>query len=184
MDTLELCERAELEEEAKQLATPGIPVRTYIEQLVRAERLRDAIRALAQVLPNGDSIAWGLASIRQVAASVSGPKAEKAILAVEQWLAEPNDEQRRAAMQAAEQARIGTPAGCLAFAVFLSGGSLAPPDAPVAPEPSPHICGRIVAAAMSLAVALDPQNASSLLRSFMDHGFRLAGQLKIWDEKG
>ena len=184
MNALELCERAELDEEAKQLATPGIPVRAYIEQLARGERVRDSIRALAQVLPNGNSIAWGLDSIRRVAASASDPKAKNAILAVEQWLAEPNDERRRAAMQAAEQARIGTPAGCLAFAVFLSGGSLAPPDAPAAPEPSPQICGRIVAASMSLAVALDPRNAPDLLRSFVDHGFSLAGQLKIWDEKG
>ena len=61
----------------------------------------------------------------------------------------------------------------LAFAVFLSGGSLAPRDSPaVSPEPPPHICGRIGGRAMSLAVALDPRNASDLLRSFSTRGFR------------
>ena len=76
MTALDLCERADLDEEARKLATEDIPVRTYIEQLTRRERLRDSIAALAQVLPNVDSIAWGLHSVRRVTEALSGPKAE------------------------------------------------------------------------------------------------------------
>jgi len=184
MTALDLCERADLDEEARKLATEDIPVRTYIEQLARRERVRESIGALTQLLPNVDSIAWGLHSIRSVSVALSSPKTETALKSVEEWIADANDERRRAAMQAAEQAGIGTPAGCLAFAVFLSGGSLAPREAPGVPAPPPHVCGRIVAGAMSLAVALDPRNASELLRAFLAHGFHLAGQLKIWEERG
>jgi hypothetical protein len=184
MTTLEICDQAGLDEEARQMAAPDLPVRAYIETLARGERVGDSVRALAQVLPNGDAIAWGLHSIRRVSVAISGPKAAAALRAVDEWLADANDERRRAAHQAAEQAGIGTPAGCLAFAVFLSGGSMAPEEAPVAPEPAPHLCGRIVAGAMSLAVAMDPRNAPQLLRSFLDHGLHLAGQLKVWEEKG
>lgn len=166
------------------MAAPDIPVRAYIEKLAHGERVRDSIGALAQVLPNGNAIAWGLHSIRRVSVAISGPKAEAALRAVEEWMADATDDRRRAAWQAGEQAGIGTPAGCLAFAVFLSGGSMAPAEAPVEPEPAPHMCGRIVAGAMSLAVAMDPRNAPELLRSFLDQGMHLARELKIWEEKG
>ena len=86
------------------------------------------------------------------------------------------------ALRSAEQAGIGTPAGCLGLAVFLSGGSIAPPDTPFAPEPEPYLSARMVASAMSLAVALDPQNAVKHFRSFVDRGFQMAEDLKIWEE--
>ena len=133
---------------------------------------------MAQLLPKRHTVAWALESIRRVPAAAGPPEQ-----AIERWLAEGTDETRRAAFQAAEQSGIDTPAGCLAFAVFLSGGSLAPPDTQVAPEPEPHLCAQIAAGAMSMAVAMDPQNAPDHFRAFLDRGFQLAKELKIWEEK-
>lgn len=183
MTVSELCERAELDEQARELAQPGMPVRAYVEQLAAGRRLREAAGALAQLLPRRDAISWGLESVRLVTAAGSQPKAGPAFEAVEQWLDDDSDERRRAALPAAEQTGIGTPAGCLALAVFFSGGSIAPPDTQVAPEPAPHLSGKMVALAMSLAVALDPQNEAQHLRVFLDRGFKSAADLKIWEEK-
>ena len=184
MNAKEISERAQLDEDARVLATENIPVRSYIELLAHRERLRDSISALAQAFPPVAAIAWGLASIRRVGAVLAKPQAEATLQSVERWLADPDEERRRGALQAAEQAGVGTPAGCLAFAVFLSGGSLAPPEAPVAPEAPPHVCGRMVSGAMSLAIALDPRNASELRRGFLAQGLQMANERKIWDEKG
>jgi hypothetical protein len=182
MTVAELCNRAELGEEARALATPGMPVRAYVEQLASTGRLRDAAAALAHVLPKEKAIAWGLESVRKVPEAGKRPGAEAAMQAVDAWLAGADDQKRRAAMAAAEQAGMATPAGCLGLAVFLSGGSMAPPDTPVAPEPEPQLSGRMTACALALAVALDPQHETEHFRAFVDSGFKMAAELKVWEE--
>jgi hypothetical protein len=178
----ELCDRAEFDEETRALAAPDMPVRPYVEQLAAAGRLREAAGALAHLLPKKEAIAWGLESIRRVPAASEKRGAEDTMKAVEDWLGGADDAKRRAALQAAEQAGIGTPAGCLGLAVFLSGGSIAPPDTPVAPEAEPHLSAKMVAGAISMAVALDPENALKHFRSFVDRGFQMASESKIWEE--
>jgi hypothetical protein len=179
----ELCDRAGLDDDARQLASPEAPVRVYLETLARAGRPREGVSVLAQVLPRGEAIAWGLESIRAVEPAAARPGAAAAMKAIEEWLVEPNDDKRRLAKAAGDQAGIATPAGCLAFAVFLSGGSMAPAEAPVAPEPPPHVCARMVVGALGLAVALDPRTTLERLRMFFDNGFRRADQLKIWERE-
>jgi hypothetical protein len=137
---------------------------------------------MAHLLPKKEAIRWGLESVRQVPAAGAKPGTEAAMKAVEEWLAGADDPKRRAAFQAAEQVGIGTPAGCLGLAVFLSGGSMAPLGTPVAPEPEPYLCPRMVAGAMAMAVAFDPQNAVKHYRAIVDRGFKLAEELKIWEE--
>jgi hypothetical protein len=145
MTVEELCNRADLGDEARELAAPDANLRAYVEGLASGGRLRDAAAALAQLLPAKDAITWGLESIRKVPESAKQRGAERVMSAVEAWLAEADDAKRRAAMQTAEQSGIVTPAGCLGIAVFFSGGSIAPPDTPVAPEPEPYLCGRMTA---------------------------------------
>ena len=184
MTTLELCDRAELKEDARSVAPPNTPVRLFVQQLARRGLAQEAIGALAQLLPQRACISWGLNSIRQVTAAAETPQAGPALKAVEQWIADPNDELRRAAYKAGKQADLSTPAGCLALGVYLSGGSLAPLEAPVMPiEAAPHLCGKTVAIAMAAAVAMDPRNAAELRAAFLDQGFHLAEQLKIWEQE-
>jgi hypothetical protein len=182
MTTLELCERAELKEDVRKLALPDAPVRVFVQQLARDGQQTEAIAALAQLLPNRGCISWGLNSVRKVSATSNTPHAGPAFQAVEKWLADPTDELRRAAFEAGKRADLGTPAGALALAVFFSGGTMAPAEAPVAPiEPAPHLCAKVVALAMTAAVAWDPRNAAELRGAFLDAGFHLADQFKIWE---
>jgi hypothetical protein len=183
MTISELCQRAELSEPARQLAEPDMALRSYIETLARGGFLREAVTAFAHLFPKRDAVAWGLESLRGVGAVAAMPLAGAVFEVIDQWLAEPNDARRRAALQVAEPAGMGTPASCLALAVFLSGGSIAPAQAPVAPEAPPHACGKAVAGALAMAIALEPGNAVELQRSFVDRGFRFAKDLKMWEEK-
>lgn len=182
MTTSELCELAGLDDDARQFATPEMPVRSYIEELRRAGMVRQAMNSLVQVLPKTEAIAWGLESIRRVDVALIKRGGPEAIQHVEAWLEEASEEKRRAAKVAADEAGLGTPPGCLAYAVFMSGGSMAPAEAPVAPEPAPYICGRMVAGAMSLAVALEPRVTQERLKTFLETGLRRADQLNIWEK--
>lgn len=101
MTAQELCELAELSDGARQMALSGLPARTLVEQLVRTGEVRPAISALAQVLPKAEAIAWALGSIRGVKPAMQKPGAEPAVQAIEKWLAEPDEERRRAAREAA-----------------------------------------------------------------------------------
>src|SRR5205809_1073020 len=108
MTVLELCDRAALDEEARDLARPEMPVRAYLEQLA---------------------------------------------------------------------------AGGRAVALVLSGGIIALPATQAATGTEPHLCARMVAGAMAMAAVLDPPHAAEHFRSFLDRGFHLASELKIWEEK-
>lgn len=183
MTAQQLCELAGLNGEAQKLAQSGLPARTLIEQLVRGGEIRSGLGALAQVLPKAEAIAWGLASIRSVEPAIQTAGAPGAVQAIEKWLAEPGEERRRAVREAADRAGIATPAGCLGMAVFYSGGSIGPAESPVSPEPARHVCGKMVAGAIALAVALDPVRAAERLRGFFDGGMRRANELKIWEKE-
>jgi len=183
MTVAELNERADLNEEARQLATPDMPVRTYVEQLAKTGLHRAAISALLQLLPKPDAIAWGLESVRKVEPATAKPKASDVLAAVDAWLEDPTDERRRAALAAAEQAGVGSPAGCLGLAVFLCGGSLAPPHVNPGPEPAPYLYAKAIGGAMAMAAVQEPVKAPEYLRLFVDRGFEWASRRKIWEEE-
>jgi hypothetical protein len=183
MTAQELCDLAEFNEEIRESTQSVLAPRTFVEQLGRSLQLREAIRALAQVLPPGAAIAWGLASIRGVEGAVKMRGAAAAIESIEHWLAAPDEDRRRATRTAADKAGIATPAGCLGLAVFYSGGSMAPPQAPVSIEPARHVCGKLVAGAMAMAAVVEPARAQEKLRAFFDHGMRAANQMKIWEKE-
>ncbi len=183
MTARDLSERAELDDELREQAVEGMPVREYLRQLAAGERVREAVSVLAQAMPKRAAIAWGLESLRSVPAAAAIPKSAPVLQAVDDWVAEPGEERRRTAHEAARQAGFGTPAGCLGLAVFLSGGSMAPATAPVAPEPAAHLCGKTVAGAMLMAAVAEPQQAAKHLQSFLERGMARAEKLELWKEE-
>jgi len=128
-----------------------------VSDLAAAGLFPDALKVLAHSLGGRKCIAWALACLREL--KVSTPKQEVAVAAVEKWLAEPNDDNRRAAQAASEQAQISTPAGCIALAAFFSEGSIAPKGANEVPPP-PHVAEKIAAGGVLLAVVSEPTKAA------------------------
>src|SRR5205085_1715395 len=95
------------------------------------------------------------------------PMERTALGAVLGWIGKPGEPQRRAAEQAALSAGLETPAGCLAWAVFVSGGSISRPDLP-AVEPDPSLFGRTLATAVLLASThKDPTQATARQRQYL-----------------
>jgi hypothetical protein len=157
-----------LSEAAVPLGRDGMAAVDYVGALIGAGQNENAARVLANVLPFRASARWVSQCIGG-AAGVS-PAAADALVSVTAWLADPSDKNRRAAFSAAEVSGFETPQGSLALSVFLSEGSLAPPDAPVV-APPPGVAQKALLGALQLAaVRTEPQAAPQKWRLFADAG--------------
>lgn len=171
---------AELGDEALALLQDTHTPREYLSLLIEHRHFPDAVRFLAHALPNREAVWWAWVCARRVAGSEPAPKVKASLDATENWIAQPNDENRRAAMKAAEAADFGTAAGCAGVAAFFSGGSLAPPDAPAVP-PGPGLTAKAVAGAVIFAaVAVEPEKAPEKFRAFLGQGLDVVNRIKLW----
>ena len=148
---------AELSEDANRAFRENSSPAEYLAQLSDAGLFPDAVKYWAHALEGRSCVLWSLSCIRKLRPDPAPPE-QAAIQAIEKWLAEPNDENRRAAKLAAEEADLSTPAGCVAMAVFFSEGSIAPPQREAVPPP-PHLAEKVAAGGILLAVVDDPVNA-------------------------
>jgi hypothetical protein len=171
---------AELGEEARALIKESQPPQEYLNLLMEKRHFPDAVRFLAHALPKREAVWWAWVCARRAAGAEPAPKIKASLDATEKWIAQPSDENRRAAMSAAETADVGTPAGCAGMAAFFSGGSMGPPDAPAVP-PGPYLTAKAVAGAVNLvAVGGEPEEAPEKYRACVDQGLDVASRIKLW----
>jgi hypothetical protein len=176
----ELAKIADLGEEARTLLQPEHRLESYVPLLVDAGHAADAVRILAILLPTREAVWWAWMCARRVAGEQPPPEIATALLALERWLREPTDANRRAVMAAGEAADFATPAGCAALAAFFSGGSVAPPDAPYVP-PQEFVAGKTIAASIVLSsVVNEPQLAPETLEAFLEQGVHVAKRVGLW----
>ena len=141
--------------------------------LVAADLPVDAIRLLAMALPRREAAWWACLAAREALSAAANPAAETvALTAAENWVFKPSEENRRACFAPAQALEFATPAAYAALAVYWSGGSLAPPDAPVVVPPGDALTGTAAAAAALLAAAREPAavkaHYQTLLRQAVD----------------
>ncbi len=162
MDESNTLRSADLSEDAIELVGNEPNADRYLGKLSEAGLLVDAVKYLAHTLGGRSCIAWSLSCVRLLEPN---PKADQqqVLMAVEKWLADPTDANRRTAKFAAEEAEVSTPAGCLAMAVFFTEGSIAPPERDHVPVP-PHVGERMAGAAIILAVVEQPEQAAERYR--------------------
>lgn len=139
----------------------------------------DAVRLLAHLLPKREAVWWAWVSVRRSPGAHPSPEETASLQATEKWLAQPTDENRRAAMVAAEKARVGSAAGCAGLAAFLSGDSLAPAGTQPVP-PGEYLAARAVASAIILAASKAPELAPETLRGFLSEGMKLTERIGLW----
>ena len=144
----------------------------------------DAVRFIAHALPKREAVWWAWVCARRAAGENPPPKIKAALDATEKWIAQPNEDNRRLAMAAAQKAELGTAAGCAGLAAFFSGGSLAPPDAPPVP-PGEFLAAKAVSGAVIFAaVAKEPEKAPEKFRSFVAQGVEVTNRVKLWEPEG
>ena len=174
----DLCERAKLGEEAKALLKDEYTPRQFLELLIGKELFLDAIRLLAYVLPKREAVGWGCLCVRQISGTEDASKISEAQVAVERWVSNPDEANRRAAKVAADKEGLESPSACLALAAFFSGGSMVPANlAPVAPPD--HGTPQFVAGAVMVsALKSQPEKAPEKYRVFLQKGVALMGRIQ------
>jgi hypothetical protein len=155
----EICGLFPLSPEARGLLAEGQSPAEFLDRVCAAGCYIDAIRFLAHALPAREVAWWACLAARGVLAD--GPPAHlKALEAAEAWVYHPDEEHRRVAMSAAAAVENDAPAHWAALAAAWSGGSLAPPEAPVVP-PGETLPAQAAAGAVLLAaVKNEPERAA------------------------
>lgn len=174
----DLCERAKLEDEAKALLKDDLTPRQFLELLIGKELFLDAIRFLAYALPKREAVGWGCLCVRHSLGTQEASKISEAHVAVEKWVSNPAEENRRAAKIAADKEGLDSPSAFLALAAFFSGGSMAPANLePVAPPD--HATPQFVAGAVMVsAVKNHPEKAPEKYRIFLQKGMALMARMQ------
>ena len=171
---VEVCRHFHLGDAARKLLRPELTAEQYLELLIQNKQYADAVRVLAYALPKRQAIVWANECARQFSETNPSDKFSTALEAVNKWLVEPNDENRRAAMKAAECAEFGTPPGSAALAVFFSSGSLAPPDAPVIPPQEYLTPNAVIGSILMAALLKEPEKAEDKYQVFLAAGQKIA----------
>ncbi|HEX9108933.1 MAG TPA: hypothetical protein VF832_16920 [Longimicrobiales bacterium] len=179
-DIAALCLRFGLEEDARALLRPEHDERAFVEALLTGEQFADAVRFMAGTLPVREAIWWAWSCARRTLAPGPPPPVLAALELTERWIAQPNEENRRPTLAAAEAADLGTAAGAAAFAAFFSGGSISPPSAPPVPAPA-GAAARAVAGSVTLsAVSPPPELAPDRFRQFVAQAMEVAVRIRLW----
>ena len=176
----EVCRNYEPSKDARKVLRDGLAPREFIDLLVQAGRFLDAVDFLAHALPRREAVWWACVGVRHAQGGDLPPKERAALKAVVEWVLEPDEPKRRAAQAAGEAADIGTPAGCAAFAVYGSGGSLTPPNLPEVP-PEPFMTAKAVSGSLALAsVQGDPAVMADVQRELVELGIAIAEGKVVW----
>jgi hypothetical protein len=172
---------AELGDEAMALMKPEMHPLDFVAKLMDKQQYPDAVRFLAHALPKREAVWWAWMSARRVAGENAPSKIKASLEATEKWIAQPTDENRRAAKAAADSAELGTAAGCAGLAAFFAGDSLAPPDCP-AVAPGPYLTAKAVSGAVNFAALTgDPRQTPEKYKSFVAQGVDVTKRIKVWE---
>ena len=153
---------------ARQRLSPSLNVRGYLDVLRGDGLLSEIVDVLTHVLPKQYAIAWGCECWQAVhEGKEADPIDRSACSAAQRWLKDPNEENRRAALELADRLGYATPGAWLAAAAGWTGGSMLPVGQAEVP-PGPGLPGIAVAASVKLAAAADPSTFEQRLGQFVD----------------
>lgn len=176
----DVAKAAELDGDALAVLHPEHSARDFATALLNAERFEDAVRFVAHALPKREAVWWALLCAREAAGNAPTAEVKASLDATDMWIRHPGDDQRRAAMAAAQKATFGTAAGCAGLAAFLSGGSLSVPGQPDVP-PGPFLTAKAVFGGVALAsIGDDPKTAPVRFRRYVEQGLYIGDQAGAW----
>jgi hypothetical protein len=178
-----ICARADVSEDAQVLLADGRGAREFVLALIEGELFGDAVGFLAHVLPRREAVWWAWTCAGEAAGAKPAPAVAASLDATKQWIIQPTDPNRRAAMAAAEATEFAVPAGLAGFAAFLCGDSLTPADAPAgtpAVAPDPWVAAKAIAGCVCMAAAEAADQTNERFRAFLDKGLEMADKRQVW----
>jgi hypothetical protein len=158
------------------LKTAGqLNVRGFLDKLMGSGMPADALALVARVLPKRYVVAWACDCFKTALAD--DPEAtdvDRAGLALaQQWLSDPSEDNRRAALEFAERGELGTPGAWIAASAGWTGGSLLPRgyDPIVPPD---HLPAEAAIAALRLMAARSKDYAGAI-NGFVTRAIQIFG---------
>jgi hypothetical protein len=172
----EICEKCQLAAETMALLEEGMTPQAFLGTLIDAGIHDDSIKFLAQALPKREAVAWAEACAREAAGERPPDLDAQCLAAVAYWLKDPTEENRRAAMDLADDGGYSTPAATAAAAAGWTGGSMGPAeyDDVLPPE---NLAGTMVSSTVLLAsYAGAPEDAKDTEKAFLEKGIEIASR--------
>lgn len=170
----EVCVNFDLKKEAKPLLTNGMSPRAFLDALLANKQYLAGIDFLCHALAPRDAIWWGCLTLQHACGSDFSEPDKAACKAAVRWIFAPIEENRAAAKPPADTAGPASPAGGLASAASLTGGSIAPSKAPPMPPP-PFAPAKAVAGAIKLATTkADPVRIAETQKLYLELGIAIA----------
>jgi Family of unknown function (DUF6931) len=179
---LDLAAAAELGDDARALLAPDLSHRAFFQKLVDAGQHAEAVRYLAHALPRREGVWWAWVTAKRAAGPEPQPRIKASLEATERWIAQPTDPNRRTAFERAQEADVGTPAGCAGLAAFLAGDSLAPPNVQAVPPGEFDAAKAITGAIMMAAVVTEPEKAPEKFQAAIQQGLEVVNKIKLWPQ--
>jgi len=174
----ELCERAKIGDEARALLTGEFATKEFVGLLVQKELFRDALRLVAYLLPKREAVGWGCMCVRHILPSPKDQPLPETQAAAERWVTTPNEENRWAAKQAADQEKTKGPSALLAMAAFFAGPSMAPPSLQAVPPPDTASAEMVANVAFLAGAVKEPEKAKEKHAVFIQKALALAARLQ------
>jgi hypothetical protein len=130
------------------------PSLDFLRGLLSTPTPEDAVTFCSYLLPRRVAVWWGHQCLRNLPEGIT--EQDTSLLATaEEWVREPEEDRRYAALDAGMSASVKTPGAWIALAAGWSGGSMAPSGmAPVVPPP--YLTARAVNAGILSAIARVP----------------------------
>jgi hypothetical protein len=148
------------------------PSLDFLRSLVTKEAWGPAVSFCAYLLPRREAVWWGCQSLRQIQPRRAAKEAQ-ALDTAEEWVREPEEDRRMAALNVGREGDYGAPATWMALAAGWSGGSVAP-GFTNAPAP-PYQTARAIRAGLMIAMAGVPNtDMSRVLTPCLEEGIALA----------
>jgi hypothetical protein len=170
----EVCARFALSDEGKPLLRDGTTPREFVAVLIDNKKYLDGIDFMAHALPVREGIWWGCLCMQHALGDNLSPPDRAAATATVQWLKLSTEENRAAAKALATSADPLSPAGALAMAVGLTGGSMYPPELPFKAPPPFAPQGAIARAVKLASIKCPPVPVAKAQRSFVELAIRVA----------
>lgn len=175
----EILERFEI---ANEFPIPPVPEESpgeFALRLANSGEPNFCLMFLSYALEKRAAVWWLTRCIQEVECLLDDNDREMIRLA-EEWVTKPDDQHRRKAMKHAEMMEMSTPACWAGVGAFWSGGSMAPPDAPVV-EPKDNLAGKAISGGAIMASLFhSPEKALDKQKAFTQLGVDIANGKIPW----
>lgn len=171
-----------LTDPARQALRDDLTARQYLELLWDKQWYADGIHFVAHALPKRAAVWWGCLCLWLVMRTEPPAEADAALCSAVHWVQDPCEDNRCAAGEAGNVAKMQTPAGCVAMAAFFSDTSMNPPDQPKA-APPPTLTAEVLGnGVMMAAFQGDPAQLAQRQRHFLLLGLEVAQGKNRWSQ--